>query len=214
MKRTIAWLSLFLLGTAWAGPSSEVAWTPETLRLVKGGDAVKGKELAAQCISCHGENGVASNPAWPSLAGQLPAYTFKQLRDYKTKHRQNPMMAGVAAGLSDQDMADLAAYYAGLPPPPAKAGAGAKDGEKLAVRGDNKRLIPACAACHGGHGEGKAVDMAALAGQNADYLKQTLRAFREGKRANDIYSRMRNIAKALSDKEIEALAAYYAGLTR
>ncbi|RMD70710.1 MAG: cytochrome c4 [Gammaproteobacteria bacterium] len=210
-KRHIAWLMLWA-AVAWAAPSSEVAWTPDTLRLVKGGDPVKGKELSAQCASCHGENGVAQNPAWPSLAGQLPAYTYKQLKDYKTKHRENPMMAGVAAGLSDQDMADLAAYYAGLPPPPAKAGAGG--GERLAVRGDNKRLIPACASCHGGHGEGKAIDMAALAGQNADYLKATLRAFKEGKRANDVYSRMRNIAKALTDQEIEALAAYYAGLKR
>jgi cytochrome c553 len=205
---------LVLASQALAAPSSQVAWTPETRRLVDGGDAVKGKELSQQCAGCHGQAGVSSDPAYPDLAGQLATYTFKQLRDYKDGSRANPLMGAFAKGLSDQDMADLGVYYASLPLPGPKATAGdLRLVARLISDGDGARLIPGCAYCHGRGGQGMAIDVPALAGQNSTYLKQTLTAFKSGQRGNDIYRRMRLMAEQLTDQEIDLLAKYYAGLS-
>jgi cytochrome c553 len=198
----------------YAAPSSLVAWTPEARRLVDGGDAVKGKELAQQCAGCHGAQGVSANPAYPHLAGQMGAYTFKELHDYKDGTRKNAIMGALAKGLSDQDMADLGAFYAALPTPPGKAAGGdASQVDGLVRMGDGARFIPACAYCHGRRGQGNVIDVPALAAQSSAYLKQTLQSFKTGERANDVYSRMRLMATELTDQEIDLLAAYYAGLS-
>jgi cytochrome c553 len=198
---------------ALAAPSSQVAWTPAARRLVAGGDAVKGKELAQQCAGCHGQTGVSATPAYPHLAGQVAAYTFKELHDYKDGSRQNPVMGSLAKPLSDQDMADLAAFYASVPPPQPKVGAGEiPAAPTLVSEGDGSRQIPGCAYCHGRRGQGNVVDMPALARQGDAYLKQTLDAFKSGRRGNDIYQRMRLIAQQLTDQEIDLVARYYAGL--
>jgi cytochrome c553 len=198
---------------ALAAPSSRVAWTPDVRRLVAGGDAVKGKELAQQCAGCHGPEGLSPTPAYPHLAGQIAAYTFKQLHDYKDSSRQNPVMGALAKALSDQDMADLGAFYAGLPPPQPKVGTGGVPATPTLVsEGDGSRQIPGCAYCHGGRGQGNVIDMPALAGQGDAYLKQTLSAFKSGQRGNDVYARMRLIAQQLTDRDIDELARYYSGL--
>ncbi|MEE9355710.1 MAG: cytochrome c [Methylococcaceae bacterium] len=103
-----------------AEPASKIAWTPEMLEFVKKGNVAKGKELAATCAACHGETGVSSMSGYPSLAGQLATYTFKQLRDYADNSREHPLMSSVAVGLSKQDAADLAVWLSTLASPPTK----------------------------------------------------------------------------------------------
>lgn len=198
---------------ALAAPASHVAWTAETRQLVASGDSARGQQLAAGCIACHGAEGISETPGYPHLAGQLATYTYKQLRDYQDDTRTQAVMNALVADLSDQDMADLAAWYASLPlaPPTAKT-EGESKASTLVTRGDGKRLLPPCASCHGARGEGALVDVPALAGQSAAYLETTMRAYRSGHRANDVYARMRSMAQVLSEGEISALADYYAKL--
>lgn len=190
-----------------AEPSTRVAWTPEVLRAVRAGDAGKGRRLAEACQACHGENRAAEAP---SLNGQLATYLYRQLRDYQDGSRQHPVMSAIASGLSEADMADLAAFYSALPVPDTKRDFRALP--DLVVRGDAKRLIPPCGICHGGKGQGEPVDTPRLAGQSQAYLRDTLLAYRSGQRHNDIYRRMRAMAERLSAEEIDELAAYYASL--
>jgi cytochrome c553 len=199
---------------AQAAPSSNVAWTGEARRLVASGDSARGQQLAADCASCHGARGVSTTYNYPHLAGQLATYTYKQLRDYKDGTRKQPMMGALVANLSNQDMADLAAWYASLPSASPTGTITEADGLAitLVTQGDGKRLLPPCASCHGARGEGARVDVPALAGQSAPYLEATMHAYRTGQRANDIYARMRSIAQALSEAEILALARYYSNL--
>lgn len=195
---------LALTGTAFAEPSSKIAWTPATLDFVNKGNADHGKELAGTCAGCHNEGNAA-----PNLEGQLPTYLYKQLVDYKNGSRKDPSTAmnGLASTLSDQDAADVAAFYGrqeGKPGP-----GGEKDETGIVSVGDGRRMEPACSSCHGGSGQGEKVDTPRLAGQKAEYLEKTLLAYKSGARANDIYSRMRLIASKLSDKEIKQMAEYY-----
>lgn len=213
MNRLLFSLLLTVPALASAAPSSQVAWTPEQLNFVKAGNAQKGRELAVTCASCHGDIGISETPAFPSLAGQLPTYLFKQLRDYADGSRDNPIMAGVAKGLGKQDMADLAVWFGAQTAPPASYGeTDVKQAKTLASQGDNERLLVPCEVCHGNGGEGEKMDIPALAGQQAEYLSATLNAFKDGSRHNDIYGKMRLIAKALTEKEIEALGIYYQSL--
>lgn len=203
----IAAIGLALSGAAVAEPSSQVAWTPAALALVKKGDADHGKQLAGTCAGCHN----ADNPA-PNLEGQLPTYIFKQLVDYKNGSRKDPLttMNGVASTLSEQDAADVAAWYGKQA---LKAGpGGASDPTGIVAVGDGKRMEPACASCHGSSGRGEKIDVPSLAGQKAAYLESSLFDYKSGKRANDIYSRMRLIASKLSETEIKQLAEFYSKL--
>lgn len=196
-----------------AAPSSQVAWTPETMQLLAAGDPGQGKAIHTSegCAGCHGEQGMSSNPAWPHLGGQLADYTYKQLRDYQDGTRVNGIMQGMLGGLDDQTMADLAVFYASLSLPSAQeTGVDISVAETLVRKGDGKRLIPACAACHKAPQKRKHHGMPLLEGQNPEYFKITMQAYKTGDRANDVYSVMRNIASQLTSEEIEALAAYYA----
>lgn len=209
-----AWMLCMLGAPVTAAPSSDVAWNLATRTLVANGDPEHGEQLSAQCASCHGAAGISPDPSYPHLAGQLATYTYKQLYDYKEGYRAHAMMAAFVANLSAQEMADLAAWYARFPLPPAQT-ASAQDNDlayRLAQKGDGPRLIPPCASCHGRKGRGDIINMPALAGQSAAYLRQTMLDYKQGKRANDIYSRMRLISEQLSDEEINALADYYAGM--
>ena len=199
---------------------SQVAWTTEALSLVKQGNVETGKSLAESCKSCHGEFGQGmpaevvddeTIPAIPALAGQVANYTFKQLRDYFNGDRSNDSMTSIAKGLTEQDAADLAAWYAWLPAPKQKTANNEKlaIAEKMAKEGDGKRILPPCFVCHGANGQGEKMDIPSLAGQHADYFERTLMAYKNDQRHNDIYSRMRLIAKQLKDNEIKALARYY-----
>ena len=197
-------ICLGLSGAVWAEPSSQVAWTPATLNRVKKANAEHGKELAGTCGGCHNEGNAA-----PNLEGQLPTYVYKQLVDYKNGSRKDPatVMNGVASTLSEQDAADVAAWYGKQEAKPGTGGA--SDDTGIVSVGDGKRMEPACSSCHGGSGQGEKVDTPRLAGQKAEYLEKTLLAYKNGSRGNDIYSRMRLISSKLSDKEIKQLAEYY-----
>ncbi|TAN50827.1 MAG: c-type cytochrome [Methylococcaceae bacterium] len=201
-----------LTAVAYAAPSSRVAWTPATLALVKNADADHGLALASSlaCDGCHTGNAM---PEAPHINGQTANYLYRQLHDYQDGSRAHAIMSGVAKGLREQDMADLAAWYAkqdALPPVSAKGDVG--KAEVLAEHGDNQRLIPACAACHGGNGAGKGQDVPRLAGQKPAYLAAMLRAYKTGQRHNDVYQRMRSLAAVLSEEEIKQLAEYYGEL--
>ena len=212
----ILFLATLACGAA-AGPSSQVAWDRETLELLASGDAARGQQLAGQCGSCHGSEGTSPSPNWPSLAGQLPTYLYKQLKDYKDGNRQDALMSALVGNLSDQDMADLAAFYASQPLPPAKP-SGDEAATKLVKIGDGQRLIPACNSCHGRSGQGNRVlerdiaTMPALTGQFPAYLEKTMLDYKSGKRGNDVYRRMRAITEQLTEAEIKALSEYYGTL--
>lgn len=209
MKRLFLVCALMLPMFAHAG-SSDIAWTPDTLNFVKNGFAEKGGLIAKRCSGCHGEKGESSMPDTPSLAGQLATYTYKQLHDYAKKNRSNPIMDSQLEGLSEQDMADLAAWFSTLPRPEKHTvSQRLLKAEKMVAEGDGKRILPPCFVCHGGNGQGEKLDIPALAGQRADYIAKTLLDYKSGERHNDIYSRMRLISQQLSEQEIKDLGQFY-----
>jgi cytochrome c553 len=183
-------------------------------------DLAKAKQTAETvCVACHGADGNSQIPTNPKLAGQHQEYLAKQLRNFKSQdgkpaERANPVMGGMAAPLSDDDIKGLAAYFAGqqLKPEAAKNKATIELGQKLWRAGDLKRGIPACAACHGPAGAGLPAQFPRLSGQFSDYTEAQLKAFRAGERANDPNKMMRTIALKMTDPEIKAVADFAAGL--
>lgn len=208
---------LAVAASAAKGPSSKVAWTPETVKLARSGDAAHGKKLHEDCSGCHGENGNVDVPDIPNLAGQNPLYIFKQLQDYKAELRASPIMGEAVKPLSEKDMADLSAFYASQKPVRAGQGQGRPPADAAAARlvsqGDGARLIVACDACHGQGGAGNPgfYGMPSLRNQKFDDLSLELTNFRSGDRANDVYRVMRDACKNLTDAEIAGLAAHYSG---
>ncbi len=204
------------------------------------GDAEAGKAKAAPCVACHGVDGKGMNPEWPRLAGQGESYIEKQLHDFKSGARNNALMQGQVANLSEQDMADLAAFFASQAPVmDAAASSGDEEqtkallmhGEALYRGGDVMRGIPACAACHGATGAGvESAAYPAIHGQYAKYVQMQLNAFRLGYevgnnqlattdkadaatyRTNDPNKMMQMIADKLSPRDIQALSYYIQGL--
>ncbi len=186
--------------------------TSTPAKAIYAGDVKAGQEKSAMCVACHGTDGNSVVPMYPKLAGQSASYLAKQLADFKSGARVDPVMAGMVAGLSTTDMDDLAAYYAVQT---STAGTGATDdiGRKLYFGGDVKKGITACIACHGIKGKGMAqAGFPAVAGQNADYLKKQINTFRDGSRSNDNNKIMRNIAIKLSDSDVEAVVKYMSAL--
>ena len=207
-------VSLALASGAAGSPSSQVAWTVETLKIIRAGDAAKGKKLHEDCAQCHGTAGNSDIPDVPDLGGQDPLYLYKQLSDYKAGSRASSIMNEAVKTLSDRDMADLAAFYAAQKPfRTAPQAASSADGIRLATIGDGTRLIPACDACHGGRGAKNPgyYGLPVLQDQKFQDLTVQLTAFRTGERANDVYRVMRGVSRKLTDSEIAALAAYYSG---
>lgn len=203
------------VSTAKAQPVSQVSWSPKVLDILDGADQRPGAQLAAAvCANCHGENGVSPSGAFPHLAGQSAAAIYKQLSDYKSGARANPLMSPVAAGLTQDQLAQVAAYFAH---DNAFGSLGARGvipdarTNELVNRGDPVRGIPPCESCHG-VGVGGPIEAPALSGQQQEYLVTQLKAYRSGERRNDVYRRMRDIAAKLNDKEIESLALHYQGL--
>ena len=183
-------------------------------------DPAKAKPIAeAVCVGCHGADGNSPAAPNPNLAGQHAAYIAKQLANFKPVGdkpalRDNPIMAGMAAGLSDEDIKNLAAYFSQqkLTPAVAKDEKLIAEGQKLWRMGDFEKGIPACAGCHGPAGAGLPAQYPALAGQYAEYTEDQLKKFRAGERGNDPEKMMRMIAAKLSDQQIKAVAEYAAGL--
>ncbi len=179
------------------------------------GDAAAGQAKAITCAACHGVDGNSLNPEWPSLAGQHESYIVKQLQAFKSGARQNVLMSGQAMALSDQDMADLAAYFAGQKPAAKAADPALVDIGQRLYRGGNKDAgVPACLACHGPDGLGNLTAAWPLvAGQQANYTAAQLAAYRSGERKTDGDTQiMRNVAARLTDDEIKAVASYIQGL--
>jgi cytochrome c553 len=187
-----------------AAPAKVVAAKPD----LAAGEA----RFAAVCAACHGADGNSGTPAYPKLAGQHPEYLVKQLQEYKSGKRANAIMQGMASGLSDADMKNIAAWAASQKP---KAGF-AKDkelvslGERIWRGGIADRNIAACAGCHSPNGAGIPSQYPRMAGQHADYTIAQLTGFREGVRKNSI--QMTQVAAKLNDREIRAVADYVAGL--
>ena len=177
--------------------------------------AEKAKQTAATiCAGCHMADGNSMLAANPKLAGQFPEYLYKQLTEFKSGARMNPIMGAMVASLSDEDMKALSQYYAAqtLKPESARSTETAALGQKLWRAGDLDKGIPACSGCHGPAGAGLPVQFPRLSGQFADYIEAQLKAFRAGDRANDASSMMRAIALKMTDPEISAVSDYAAGL--
>ena len=178
------------------------------------GSPAKGQAKAAACAGCHGVDGNGgADPVWPRLAGQDADYIAKQLADFKSGARKDPIMAGMAAPLSAQDMKDIGAHYASLKP---KAGAAksvelAKLGEKLYRGGNAKMGVTACMSCHGPSGHGIPPRYPRVSAQSAAYIEKQMLAFKSGARAND-GDIMTRIAFRMSEHEIRSVADYMAGL--
>lgn len=184
------------------------------------GDPAKAQTIVTQvCVACHAVDGNSAIPANPNLAGQHPEYTYKQLRNFKSQggkpaERSNGVMAGMVANLSDDDMKNLAVYFAAQKPKSqaARDAALAKQGETIYRGGIQAKGVAACASCHAPNGTGMPAQFPRVAGQHAEYTAAQLTAFRAGQRANDPAQMMRMIAAKMSDQEIKAVSEYIAGL--
>jgi len=175
-------------------------------------EAIAGEAKAAVCASCHGVGGNSLVPMYPKLAGQSADYIAKQLREFKAGVRKDPVMAGMSAALSEQDMAELGAYFSSKKPT-AGNGSGSALGQKLYFGGDASRGITACIACHGASGKGMAkAGFPAVANQSVEYLTAQLTKFKTGERDNDRNSMMRNIVKRLKKNDIEALTQFMSSM--
>lgn len=179
------------------------------------GDAAAGKTKSASCAACHNTDGNSMVATFPKLAGQHASYTAKQLADFKSGERQDPTMNGMAAPLSEQDMADLGAYFSSQTPAigtPADEEKAAR-GKTLYQAGDSQKGISACMACHGPSGAGNpGAQFPSLQGQHSTYTVKALKDFRSGVRVTDPQKMMQDIAAKMSDSDIEAVAEYIAGL--
>ncbi len=182
----------------------------------------RGKEIAATvCFDCHGADGNSVSSANPKLAGQSAGYIYKQLRNFKAAEgkapeRVNPIMNGMASGLTDDDMKSVAAYYAAQPriSEVAKNRESAEYARQIYRAGDASKGLPACAGCHGPSGMGIPPEYPRLSGQFADYTDAQLRSFRAGdnRRTNDPNKMMRMVTDGMSNVVIKALSDYIAGL--
>ena len=189
-------------------PNAEAPTTAAVKPDLAAGEA----RFSAVCVACHGVGGNSGTPANPKLAQQHPEYIVKQLQEFKAGKRQNPIMQGFAAQLTEQDMKNIAAYVGKQQEKPGYA----KDkdlvslGEKIYRGGAQNRELPACAGCHSPNGAGIPAQYPRLSGQHADYVASQLVAFRDGIRKNS--PQMSAIAAKLNDREIRAVADYIAGL--
>ena len=199
--------------TAVLALSGHVALANEAAAAATKPDLAKGQEKAtAVCGACHtfdGSRGAATNPI---LQGQHAAYLVKQLGEFKAGKRANPVMSGMVTAISDDDIRNLAAFYASKQAKPgfAKSKDTVALGEKIYRGGIAAKQVPACAGCHSPNGAGIPSEYPRLAGQHADYTESQLNNFRSGARANG--PAMVTIAARLSDKEIKAVSDYMAGL--
>ncbi len=177
--------------------------------LYNSGDAARG---IMACVACHGAAGNSAIPQNPKLAGQPAEYIAKQLADFKTPHRNNPVMSAMAMPLTGEDAKNIAVYLDKQVSTPGAAQN--KDtvefGKKIYRAGIAEKNIPACAGCHGPSGAGIPAQFPRLAGQHQDYTAAQLTSFRSGARKNSV--QMTTIAKRMLDDEIQAVADYVAGL--
>lgn len=183
------------------------------------GDAAAGEQKSMTCAACHGVDGNSTVAMWPKIAGQHEAYLNRHITLIRDGARPVPEMMGIVANLSDEDIADLSAYYAAQSVSPAAADEDlVAAGERLYRAGNAKEGIPACTSCHGPAGEGNPLaGYPALAGQHATYSASMLNKYRDGQNwgEDDAASQvMVGVARRLTDDEIAAVASYLQGLYR
>jgi len=203
-------ISLFMMTAANAGDS------PEDIKARIGkGDPVAGKDKSAMCQGCHGEKGISDAPTFPKLAGQFANYLQKQVRDFQNEARVDPTMSGMAATVTEnQDLLDITAYFASQKQMKGSGGNN-EAGKRLFLEGNAASGVYGCVNCHGENGKGKSPDNAlfpVIGGQHKEHLVKQLTDFKNGDRKNDPAGMMANIAKAMTDAEIEAVSDYASGL--
>jgi cytochrome c553 len=208
MKRVVTSLASLLFATLVAP-----AFAADAPKAAPKADLAKGQATATGvCGACHTFDGSRGAPANPILAGQHAEYLAKQLQEFKAGKRANPIMLGFASALSEDDMRNVAAFYASKSAKPGFA----KDktlvtlGERIYRGGIAERSVPACAGCHSPTGAGIPAQYPRLAGQHADYTEAQMLAFRDGVRLNNAV--MSGVAARLNNREIKAVADYIAGL--
>ncbi len=195
---------------------------PDWEKWLREADPEAGKQLAANgkpgaavqaCVACHGPAGITpTGGIFPNLAGLRSEYLAKQLADFRAGTRVQPLMNTIARALTEEEIGQVAAYYGTLAGPPLHVGEfGGEAARRLDVDGDGARALPACANCHGMRGMGEGPLLPRLAGQSREYFTDQMNAFRTGSRQNDDVGVMRAFSQRLTDAEIQALAAYYAG---
>ena len=199
-----AFASVLMVGSVVANEAAPKAAKPDLAK----GEAI----VAGVCAACHAADGNSMIPANPKLAQQHPEYILKQLQEFKSGKRANPVMMGFAAQLSPEDMRNVAYFVASKAATPgfAKEKETVALGEKIYRGGIADRQIAACAGCHGPNGSGMPAQYPRLSGQHADYTVSQLTQFRDGIRKNNL--QMTQVAAKLNDREIKAVADYIAGL--
>lgn len=182
------------------------------------GDPKVGKQKSEMCQGCHGEEGIGPAPNLPNLAGQFQKYIEKQIHDYQDAKRADSMMSGMAAGIAEMDIKDMAAYFASMKRM-ADAPGGDKDlaakGKKIFREGNAETGVSACGNCHGENDPKKDAKnnvFPVISGQPKDYLLKQMNDFRSGERHNDAAGMMGNIAKKMTDAEIDAVVEYVTGM--
>ena len=178
------------------------------------GDATAGQQKSAPCQACHGTDGNSAVGMYPKIAGQHASYIERQLKALRDGQRKDPVMSPMAANLSDQDIADLAAYYSSQT---VKLGSVPEDavaaGALVYRAGNAKTGVPACMACHSPDGKGNApASWPALSGQHPEYVTKQLGLYASGERSTDINGIMRDIAARMSKAEVDAVSQYVSGL--
>ncbi|MEO7623858.1 MAG: c-type cytochrome [Gallionella sp.] len=200
-----------LTGQIGVDPGDESA---DSIKLRSGsGDPVAGREKSQLCQGCHGEEGISIEGLIPKLAGQYGKYIAKELRNYQAGTRSHQIMNAMAATISDDDLADIAAYFASRPKMKG-AGSNSELGKKLFLHGDISRTMVACVNCHGVNGKGLTPNTSmfpVIGGQQKDYIRRQLVNFRKNDRTNSPNAIMNKITQKLTDDEIEALADYVSG---
>ncbi len=179
--------------------------------LLAGPASAQVEQKVLVCAACHGQDGIGVAPTFPNLAGQHPEYTLQQLQMIKSGERMIPTMMGLLDNMSDADLAAIADYYAARP---AAVGVARPEnidlGQQIYRAGISERDVAACIACHGPAGAGNGpAKFPHLAGQKATYTASSLKAYRDGSRANAI---MQGVAERMNDREIDAVANYIQGL--
>jgi cytochrome c553 len=199
-----AFTSVLMVGSVFASDAAPKAAKPDLAK----GEAI----VAGVCAACHAPDGNSMIPMNPKLSQQHPEYLVKQLQEFKSGKRANPVMAGFAAQLSDADMRNVAYFLASKTAQPgfAKEKETVAIGEKIYRGGIPDRQIAACAGCHSPNGAGMPSQYPRLSGQHADYTVSQLTQFRDGIRKNNL--QMTQVAVKLNDREIKAVADYIAGL--
>ena len=204
-----------------AAPTAPVAEAKAVVPAKPKADAAAGEALYSNgdpsrgvtaCVSCHGANGKSGVGSWPKLSAQHAAYLTKQLKNFKEGSRANPVMMGMAATMTEQDMLNISAYLVKQEPAlgVAQDKATIELGKSIYRGGIASKGVPACAACHSPNGAGIPAQYPRLSGQWAEYTSAQLLAFREGTRKNS--PQMAIVAARLSDQEMKAVADYMAGL--